>query len=91
MFPGGAGGTAHGKGADLTDFPCGLVVKNLPCSAGDTGSIPGLGRFHVPQGNQALRSQLSSLCTTTREGVNQQGPHDATKVHVLQLTPDAAK
>ena len=25
-------------------FPGGLVVKNLPASAGDTGLIPGLGR-----------------------------------------------
>ena len=25
-------------------FPCGSVVKNLPANAGDTGSIPGLGR-----------------------------------------------
>ena len=49
--PGRAGGTAQGNGADLRDFPGGRVVKNLPCSAGDTGSIPGLGRFHVPQGN----------------------------------------
>ena len=27
------------------DFPGGPVVKNLPANAGDTGSIPGLGRF----------------------------------------------
>ena len=26
-------------------FPGGSVVKNLPTSAGDVGSIPGLGRF----------------------------------------------
>ena len=31
------------------DFLRGLVVKNLPCNAGDTGSIPGLGRPHMPQ------------------------------------------
>ena len=30
------------------DFPGGLVVKNPPCNAGDTGSIPGLGRSHMP-------------------------------------------
>ena len=28
-------------------FPGGLVVKNLPASAGDTGLIPGLGRSHM--------------------------------------------
>ena len=29
-------------------FPGGSVVKNLPVNAGDTGSIPDLGRSHVP-------------------------------------------
>ena len=28
----------------ILDFPCGAVVKNLLDNAGDTGSIPGLGR-----------------------------------------------
>ena len=32
-------------------FPGGPVVKNLPASVGDTGSIPGLVRFHMLQGN----------------------------------------
>ena len=32
-------------------FAGGSVVKNPPASAGDTGSIPGLGRFNVPQSN----------------------------------------
>ena len=35
----------------FTDFPGGPVVKNLPVNAGDTGSIPGPGRSHMPQGN----------------------------------------
>ena len=29
------------------DFPGGAVVKNPPAKAGDMGSIPGLGRFHM--------------------------------------------
>ena len=33
------------------DFPGDAVVKNPPASAGDTGSIPGLGRSHVPRSN----------------------------------------
>ena len=33
------------------DFPGGTVVKNLPFNAGDTGSIPGLGRSHMLQSN----------------------------------------
>ena len=31
----------------LEDFLGGPVVKNPSASAGDMGSIPGLGRFHV--------------------------------------------
>jgi len=30
------------------DSPGGPVVKNSPATAGDTGSLPGLGRFHLP-------------------------------------------
>ena len=33
------------------ELPGGPVVKNLPASAGDTGSIPGLGRVHMLQNN----------------------------------------
>ena len=32
-------------------FPGGTVDKNLPANAGDTGSNPGPGRFHMLQGN----------------------------------------
>ena len=31
--------------------PSGPVVKNPPANAGDTGSIPAVGRVHMPQGN----------------------------------------
>ena len=30
------------------DFPGGTVGENPPASAGNTGSIPGPGRFHMP-------------------------------------------
>ena len=33
------------------DFPGGTVDKNPPANAGDTGSIPGLGRFHMVWSN----------------------------------------
>ena len=36
---------------NLRDFPGGAVVKNPPANAGDTGSSPGPGRFHMPQSN----------------------------------------
>ena len=39
------------------DSPGGAVDRNLPASAGDMGSIPGPGRFHMPQG----------MCATTAE------------------------
>ena len=34
-----------------SDFPGGAVVKNPPANAGDTGSSPGPGRFHMPRSN----------------------------------------
>jgi len=37
------------KDSMVQDFPA--VVKNLPSSAGNTGSIPGPGRSHMPWGN----------------------------------------
>ncbi|XP_057391078.1 uncharacterized protein LOC130705788 [Balaenoptera acutorostrata] len=33
------------------DVPGGTVVKNMPANAGDTGSIPGPGRSHMPRSN----------------------------------------
>ena len=33
------------------DFPGDPVVKNSSANAGDTGSIPGPGRSHMPRGN----------------------------------------
>ena len=38
---------------ETVDFPGGLVVKNLPASAEDMGSMSGSGRSHMPQDNQA--------------------------------------
>ena len=36
------------------------MVKNLPANTGDMGSIPDLGRFHMPQDNKAHEPQLLS-------------------------------
>ena len=33
------------------NFPGGIVVKNPPANAGDTGSSPGLGRSHMLRSN----------------------------------------
>ena len=46
----------------VVDFSGGPVDKNSPANAGDVGSIPGLGRFHMPWGNEACAPQLLSLC-----------------------------
>ena len=35
----------------LVDFLGGPVVKNLPASEGDMGSIPDMEQFHILQGN----------------------------------------
>ena len=41
---------------NVWDFPDGPVVKNLPANAGDTGLIPGPGRFHMPRGKLSPRA-----------------------------------
>ena len=41
-------------------FPGSPVVKNQPCSAKDTSSIPRLGRSHLLRSNQAHAPQLLS-------------------------------
>ena len=33
----------------ILDFPGGAENKNLPATAGATGSIPGLGKSHLPR------------------------------------------
>ena len=46
-----------------TEFPGGPMAKNLPVNVGNTGSIPALGRFHMPQSNYACMPQLLRLCS----------------------------
>ena len=48
-------------------FPGGPVVKSLPANSGDTSSILGLGRFHMPWGNSACAPQLLSLHSRAHE------------------------
>ena len=40
--------TANTK-THMRELPGGAVVKNLPANAGETGSIPGPGRSHMPR------------------------------------------
>ena len=60
------------------------MVEILPADAGDTGSSPGLGRYHMPWSNWAREPQLLSLrvwslCSTTREAATVRGPRTALK------------
>ena len=77
-------GTVLSK-ANLSGFPGGPVVKNSPCNAGDTSSIPGWGT-KVPRAVKQL-----SLSTATREFMQQKLPHDAVKILQLQQRLHAAK
>ena len=43
------------------------VVKSLPANAGDTGSIPDLGKSHMPQSRWDGAPQILSLCSRARE------------------------
>ena len=48
-----------GKCTNLVlEFPGSPVIENLPANAGFMGSIPGLGRFHMAQSNQAQAPRL---------------------------------
>ena len=45
------------KQDNILDFPGGPVVEKPPANAGDVGSIPGLGRSHLPRGKQATTTE----------------------------------
>ena len=55
-------------------FPGGAAVKNLPASAGDTGSSPGPGWSHMPRSNWACAPQLLSLRSRARAPQQEKPP-----------------
>ena len=63
-------------------LPCGLVVKNLPANAGDSGSIPTLGRSHLLRRNKACAPQLLSLCSRACEPERLSPQVTTTEAHV---------
>ena len=71
----------------MGNFPGGAVVKNLPANAGDTGSIPGPGRSHMPRNNYARAPQLLSLRSRAREP--QLLKPACPRAHALQLLKPA--
>ena len=66
--------TAHGRGEG---FQGGSVVKNLPASAGDAGSIPGLER--TPGGGHGNPLQYSCLENLMDRGDWRTTGHGVTK------------
>ena len=49
------------------EFPGGPADRSPPANAGDTGSSPCPGGFHMPPSDQAFVPQLLSLCAAITE------------------------
>ena len=64
----------------IGDFPCGPVVKNLPSSARDVGSIPGR-ETKIPHAAGQLNSHAA---TKTREKPPMKSPRTAKKTQHSQ-------
>ena len=58
-----------------------LVVKNLLCNTGDTGSISGSGKSHMLWGNETRGPQLLSLNAATTEACVPRAPCSAMRSH----------
>ena len=61
-------------------FPGGSVVKNLPSSAGDAGSIPGSGRS--PGGGNGNPLQYSCLGNPVERGAWRATVHEVSKSRI---------
>ena len=59
------------------------MVKNLLGNAGDTGLIPGLGRFHIPRSNEACVPQPLSPGSAAGEATAMRSLHIATREQPL--------
>ena len=75
-----------GSEGPLGDFPGGPVVKNLPCNARNTNSIPGQGTKISHPGEQL------SPCLTTKESdhCNERSRMTQQRSHVPQIRSEAA-
>ena len=69
-----------GKG----DFQGGAVDRNLSANGGDSGSIPGLRRFHMPWGNSAHVPQLLKPVCPRACDLKQEKPPQR-EIYALQL------
>ena len=72
------------------------MVTILPANAGDTGSIPGPGRFHMLQDNQARKPQLTEALAprSTKEATAMRSPcttiEKSPNLSLLEKSPQAA-
>ena len=79
------------KSVAVNDFPHGAVDRNPPANAGDTGSIPGLGRFHMqiatkPVHHNSQACMLQLLKPVCLEPVlhNKRSRHSEKPVHLRE-------
>ena len=64
----------------MLDFPCSPVVETPSAKAGDTGSIPGLGRSRMPQSTWTRAPQLLRLCSSMGAAEARRSPWAAIRV-----------
>ena len=74
----------------VVDFPCGPVIKNLPCDARDRISIPGRGAKILYARKQCAATTEACIFwsphTTTRQSIHcKKIPHDATETQHKQI------
>ena len=63
-------------------FPGGLAVKNTPANAGDTGSIPDLGRFNMPRATKLPKPMcLEPMLSNKRNHCNEKPEHPKSSSH----------
>lgn len=60
---------------DFSDAP---VVKNLPADAEETGSIPGLRRYHLPRATKPCATTIEA-CDLEPMFLNKKSHHDQRK------------
>ena len=71
------GGDLASRPGSAFGFPHDSVVKNLPANAGDTGSIPGLGRFPGEENGNLLQYSClgqGEYCPLPSHGQGSLGP-----------------
>ena len=74
----------------IRDFPCGPVVKNLPSSAGDVGSIPSWEKIPHASG-QLSKSTTEPVCSRAHVSELEKPTHHNRRSHIPQLRLSAAK